>query len=113
MERYSPGGASRGINGMLETANKGHMANMSAPVFARKAPTPSTPISDVAHTTRGRRPRVRAGQRTYNIHSPLENNTDSTGSLFWDYLPKFLPDWMNQDIASRLPSSPNNGTYRA
>ncbi|SYW86293.1 uncharacterized protein UBRO2_06013 [Ustilago bromivora] len=60
---------------------------MSAPVFARKAPTPSTPISD--------------------------NNSDSTGSLFWDYLPKFLPDWMNQDIASRLPSSPNNGTYRA
>lgn len=51
------------------------------------------------------------GQRTYNIHSPLENNSDSTGSLFWDYLPKFLPDWMNQDIASRLPSSPNNGTY--
>ena len=43
---------------MLETANKGHMANMSAPVFARKAPTPSTPISDVAHTTRGRRPRL-------------------------------------------------------
>ena len=103
-------GASRGINGMLETGNKGHMANMSAPVFARKAPTPSTPISDVARATRGRRPR---GQRTYNIHSPLENNSDSTGSLFWDYLPKFLPDWMNQDIASRLPSSPNNGTYRA
>jgi hypothetical protein len=41
---------------MLETGNKGHMANMSAPVFARKAPTPSTPISDVARATRGRRP---------------------------------------------------------
>ena len=50
-------------------------------------------------------------QNEYGIHSV--NEVENSGSLFWENLSKILPEWMNRDIASRLPSSPdlNMGTY--
>ena len=39
-------------------------------------------------------------QNFTNIPSPLEE-TDNT---FWDWLARFLPNWMKEDIASRLPT---------
>lgn len=79
---------------------------MNGAAFARKAPNPSTFTTDQA--AKGEQ---LLGKQTYNIHSPSETNSDSTGSVFWDNIPNYLPDWMVQDIASRLPSSSNNGTY--
>lgn len=117
--------------GLLKTANASQLENISSQKFHPAAPasitTPSstttlsptstfspattppsaptcTPSSDNASGSNTQS----LGGHQYNIPSP---NEQEDGSLMWDILLKILPDWMKEDIASRLPSYPNTGTY--
>ena len=66
------------------------------------SPATTTPLSSNGDSTQS------LDQQPYNIHSPVE---EEKSSLIWDLFIKILPEWIKEDIASRLPSCSNTGTY--
>ena len=65
-------GGAISLNSTIQATNGAHLSTMSAPVFTRTVSTPNPSLANKGHEL---------SQRSYNAHSPLEVDSDSTAAL--------------------------------
>lgn len=67
-------GGAISLNSTIQATNGAHLSTMSAPVLTRTVSTPNPSLANKGHEL---------SQRSYNAHSPLEVDSDSTAGHYF------------------------------